>query len=247
MVGLHLALFLAAAFVGGVTTGLAGFAFGLLVSGVWLHIITPQQSATLIIGYGLVVQSYGIWKLRHALSWRAIAPFVGGGLFGVPIGAWLLAFANPAGLRLAVGVFLVLYSTYGLTQPALRPVPRRTPLEVGVGFINGLIVGMSGFGVLAAIWCNLRNLSKDAQRAFYQPVIFAVSVITAASLTVGGAVTADVVRLYLLGLPVVLAGAWVGIKLYGRLDDKAFRKVVLVLLIVSGISLVVPELVRLAA
>jgi hypothetical protein len=33
---------------------------------------------------------------------------------------------------------------------------------------------------------------------------------------------------------------WIGLKLYGKLDDAAFRKVILVLLLVSGLTLVVP-------
>jgi uncharacterized protein len=37
MDSLNLALFLVAAFVGGMTSGLSGFAMGLVVSGVWLH------------------------------------------------------------------------------------------------------------------------------------------------------------------------------------------------------------------
>jgi hypothetical protein len=38
----------------------------------------------------------------------------------------------------------------------------------------------------------------------------------------------------------MLAGTWVGLKLYGRIDDAAFRKIILLLLLVSGVSLVVP-------
>ena len=70
MDGMVLGLFLVATFLGGVVAGLAGFAMGLVVSGIWLHILTPVQTAILIVGYGLLVQSYSIWKLRHALSWR---------------------------------------------------------------------------------------------------------------------------------------------------------------------------------
>jgi hypothetical protein len=33
---------------------------------------------------------------------------------------------------------------------------------------------------------------------------------------------------------------WLGLKIYGRLDDQAFRKVILVLLLVSGLTLIVP-------
>ena len=49
-----LILFLLATFFGGLTSGVAGFAMGLVVSGVCLHILTPLQTATLIAGYGFV-------------------------------------------------------------------------------------------------------------------------------------------------------------------------------------------------
>ena len=39
---------------------------GLVVSGIWLHILTPIQTAALIVGYALLAQTYSIWKLRHA-------------------------------------------------------------------------------------------------------------------------------------------------------------------------------------
>src|SRR4051794_3531362 len=130
-----LALFLVSTFIGGVTTGLAGFAMGLVVSGVWLHILTPLQTATLIVGYALLVQSYAIWKLRHALSWRKVAPFIIGGAFGVPAGALLLPYIAPAYLRTGVGVLLVLYSVYGLARPKLKPVKGGVAADVGVGFL----------------------------------------------------------------------------------------------------------------
>ena len=70
MDGLNLAFFLIAAFFGGLTSGLSGFAMGLVVSGVWLHIIAPDQNALLIVWCGLVTQ--GLWHLagasRHRLA-----------------------------------------------------------------------------------------------------------------------------------------------------------------------------------
>jgi uncharacterized membrane protein YfcA len=56
-------------------------------------------------------------------------------------------------------------------------------------------------------------------------------------LGVKGVVSADTIRLFLFGLPALLAGTWLGMKLYGRLDEAAFRKVVLVLLLASGVAL----------
>jgi uncharacterized membrane protein YfcA len=53
-----------------------------------------------------------------------------------------------------------------------------------------------------------------------------------------GLITFDTIRLFLLGLPALLVGTWLGWMLYGKLDEGAFRKVVLVLLLVSGVTLV---------
>jgi hypothetical protein len=43
-----------------------------------------------------------------------------------------------------------------------------------------------------------------------------------------------------LGLPFLVAGLWAGFKLYGTINDDTFRKAVLVLLLLSGMSLMVP-------
>jgi uncharacterized protein len=241
MDGMVLGQFLFATFIGGVTTGLAGFAFALVVSGIWLHIITPIQTATLIVGYNLVTQGYGIWKLRQALSWRNVAPFLISGAVGVPIGVMLLTYIDPAYLRTGVGVLLVLYGTYSLARPALMSVQFGVQANVVVGFFNGLLGGLTGLtGIIVTIWCQLRGWPKDVQRTISQPVNLAAILMTAVSLSIAGAITAETVKLYVLGLPVLLIGLWSGFKLYGKLDDAAFRKVILLLLLVSGLSLIVP-------
>ena len=138
MDGIFLALFLVAAFVGGFASGLAGFAMGFVVSGIWLHILTPVQTTALIVGYGLLTQGYGVWKLRHAIAWENIAPFIVGGTIGIPIGTVLLTYANPAYLRNGVGLLLMIYGAYGLTQPALKAVSASVSADVGIGFVNGI-------------------------------------------------------------------------------------------------------------
>jgi uncharacterized membrane protein YfcA len=236
-----LALFLLSMFVGGVTSGLAGFAFGLVVSAVWLHIMTPVETATLIAGYSLISQGYGVWQLRHAFEWRAVAPYIIGGVVGAPLGAELLAHISPAAMRTAIGVFLIVYSVYGLARPAFWPGRVGVATEAGVGFLNGLIGGLTGLvGVVIAAWCQVRGFARDVQRCIFQPVTFAAGAISLASLAVAGAVTAQTVKLYLLGIPVLLVGLWTGFKLYGRLDDAAFRTVILVLLLLSGLVLLAP-------
>jgi uncharacterized membrane protein YfcA len=243
MDGIVLGLFLFAAFVGGFASGLAGFAMGFVVSGIWLHILTPIETTALIVGYGLLTQGYGVWKLRHALAWQKIAPFIIGGAIGVPIGTVLLTYINPAYLRSGVGVLLVIYGSYGLAQPRLKPVPDKVSADAGIGFANGILAGLTGLpGFIITIWCQLRGWTKDVQRAVFQPVMLAAIVLNVISLGIAGAITAHTLRLYLLGLPAMVAGLWAGFRLYGKLDDVAFRKVILVLLLIAGLGLISPQL-----
>ena len=90
------------------------------------------------------------------------------------------------------------------------------------------------------IWSQLSGGSKDAQRAIFQPVLFSTFAITAIALGVAGRFTVETFKLYAFALPALVAGIWVGLKLYGRLDDAMFRKIILYLLLVSGLSLIVP-------
>ena len=236
-----LALFLVSAFVGGVTTGLAGFAMGLVVSGVWLHILTPTQTAVLIVIYGLLVQGHGVWKFRRAVNLRRVVPLVVGGTFGVPIGVWLLAHLDPAYVRHAVGALLVLYSLYGLFQPNLAPLRAAPPVDTLVGFANGILGGLTGLtGPIVVIWCQLTGVPRHAQRAIFQPVLFAAFVVAIIGLGIGGAITRDVLSLFALGAVPIAAGIWLGVHLYGRLDEAGFRRVILVLLFLSGLMLLVP-------
>src|SRR5262249_15118729 len=141
MDALNLALFLVAAFFGGLTSGISGFAMGLVVSGVWLHIITPGQNALLIALCGLVTQGSGIWRVRHAIRWRAVLPFIVGGAVGVPAGTALVTTVDQHTLRLSIGILLVVYSLYNLVRPALQPFESGVVADLGIGVANGLIGG----------------------------------------------------------------------------------------------------------
>lgn len=241
MDGVTLGLFLGAIFVGGMTSGFAEFAMGLVVSGICLHILPPMENAALIVGYSVVTQSYGIWRLRQALSWRRVLPLIIGGAIGAPVGTALLTAIDPALIRGGIGVLLVLYGSYGLARPRLRPVHAGLTADVTVGFLNGLLGGLTGLaGVIVAVYCQLRDWTKDVQRAVFQPVTLSAALLSLLSLSIAGAVTTETVKHYFLGLPFMAAGVWSGFSLYGKLDDAAFRKVILVLLLLSGVTLIVP-------
>jgi uncharacterized protein len=179
--GLELVLFVFSAFLAALVAGLAGFAFGLVAAAVWLHVLTPMQTASLIVAFGLIVQGVAVWKLRHALQWARLWPFLIGGALGVPIGVIALTWVDPATMRLAIGAVLILCSAYALARPAMQPVKRGgAAADAAVGVLNGILGGATGLaGIVVTIWCGVRGWPKDVQRTVFQPVGVAVFVILA--------------------------------------------------------------------
>src|SRR5262247_2443274 len=99
VVSQDLVLFFFATLIGAVVAGVAGFAFGLIASAIWLHIISPAQSAPLIAAFAILIiliRGAMLWKLWHAIQVSRLIPFIVGGAVGIPLGTAALAWASPA-------------------------------------------------------------------------------------------------------------------------------------------------------
>ena len=234
-----LALFVTATFAAALVAGLAGFAFGMVAAAIWLHVLTPAQTAILIAAYALLIQGYSTWKLRRALSGARLWPFLAGGALGVPLGAEILRWVPADPIRAGVGVFIVLFCVHALAKPnwTVGAWGGRAA-DGGVGFLGGVLGGATGLApILPVLWCAARGWPKDQQRAVFQP--FAVGTFAMILLWLGGFGVIDraTVALFLIGIPAVLAGTWLGLKWYARLGETGFRRVVLGLLLLSGLGL----------
>ena len=67
-------------------------------------------------------------------------------------------------------------------------------------------------------------------------------VFAAGSLAVTGFIAFEMIQLFLCGLPLVVLGQWIGLKYDGKLNDAAFRKLLLWLFLLTGVALVLPSL-----
>jgi len=179
-------------------------------------------------------------RRRVARLW----PFLAGGLLGVPLGVAVLGSVEVAAFRAGVGVFLVLYAGGMLGLRGLPVVAWGGRAADGaVGLLGGIMGGIAGLsGPLPTLWCGLRGWSKEAQRGVYQPYNLGVLGFTLGVYAVQGVVTAQVLELALICLPLTILGVWLGLKSYGRLDDRQFRALVLWLLLASGATLTASNL-----
>jgi uncharacterized protein len=229
-------------FLGGVASGFSGFAFSAISGVVLLHFLEPLLAIPLMMCCSIVSQISSLAVVRQFVQWRECAPLLVGGAAGVPIALYFLTLTNAHAFRILVGIFLVGYAIYMLTKPGFGMIRQAaSPLvRTVVGFAGGLVGGLTAMpGSLPIIWCDLRGVSKEHQRGEVQPFIlltqaFAVVLLFSRPATLHP----DLLAVLPLAIPAVIAGTFVGILLWGKIDDAKFRYSVLSMLLISGLILI---------
>jgi uncharacterized membrane protein YfcA len=226
------------AFFGAFAAGGAGFAFALAASAIWLHVLDPLHTTAMVVASGTLLHGILIWPIRRSIEIARLWPFVAGAAFGIPAGVALLSHTRPDIIRAAIGVFLVAYGVYALTAPQLPYFGRGgRAADAMVGFAGGVLGGLGGYsGVLPTIWTQVRGWPKEVARGLYQPFIVFAQVVT---LAIIGTISVDRagIFLFLTTIPALALGAWLGLRVYGRLNDRRFRQVLSVMLLLSGLTL----------
>ncbi|MGD9942209.1 MAG: sulfite exporter TauE/SafE family protein [Burkholderiaceae bacterium] len=234
----------AVAVLAGFVQGLSGFAFALVCTSLWAWMMEPQMLVPTAILASFIAQFASLRWIRPGLQVRRVAPFVVGGLVGVPIGAAILPLIDVMAFRLVVGIALMLFSTVMLRAKRLPTVSAGgRPADLAIGALSGLIGGASGLsGPPLIIWCMMRGWSKLVQRATMQAFFVTTQVLTIALFAWHGLITLAVLKTVALLAPLALGSAWLGVKVAARLDEALVRIIVLSLLWLSGAALVVPRL-----
>ena len=236
------AILVAGAFFGAVVSGSSGFAFGIVSSAVWLHVLPPLRAVPLIVASSMILNLAFTLHMRRNISVREIAPMLLGSIVGVPLGVAVLQTANAGTLRMGIGVLLVAYSLillFSRKLPTLALAGRQSTMADGaVGFLSGLLGGATSLnGVLTAMWVRLRGWSKLKQRAMTQPFVLFTHVLTLSWLGGAGGLDMRTGRDILICLPALVTGGWLGLHVFQRLSDRGFNRIVLWLLLVAGVSL----------
>ena len=228
------------ALAGGFVNGLTGFGTAMTALPIWAHALLPTLASPLAVACSVAGQLQTLPAIWHAIDFRRLLSFVAGGVLGVPLGVMLLPRIEVALFKATIGAllvascaFLLLYRRRGGWNGGGRPA------DAAVGFAGGILGGLAGLsGMLPTLWAELRGWEKDARRAVFQGFNLSILAFALASHGVAGFLSAELGRVLLMALPATIAGAWMGRRLYGRLDTAAFGRVVLVLLLAGGVVLI---------
>lgn len=236
---------LGGAAVAGFVQGLSGFAFSMVSMAIWAWVLEPRLAAVLTVFDALVGQVTGALSVRQAFPWKRLLPFLAGGALGVPLGLALLPLLDPAVFKLLLGIVLVAWCSFMLLS--------RRKIEQGnrgrgydrvcdgiAGLCGGILGSLAGLtGIAPALWCTLRQYPRDVQRNLIQGFNLLILSFTMTCYVVSSTVSAAMLPWFGALLPVIMVSTWLGARLYARLCDETFRRIILVLLTLSGAALLV--------
>ncbi len=234
------ALLSVAVFLGAFVSGLAGFAFSAVAGAILLHVRLPMEAVPLMMACSVGVQATNLWALRKDIQWKQSLVLVLGGLFGVPIAVWLLQTTDAHTFREIFGLAVAIYAAYMLFRPSLTGLRLMNHSRNAlVGFGGGLVGGLTAMpGALPTIWCDMHGMPKHQQRGMVQPFIAVMQIASLAILLVHHDLPPRVFSDLLLSVPALVAGSLLGILAFRSVSERIFRRVILAILMASGLMLV---------
>lgn len=229
-----------AVFAGAFVSGLAGFAFSAVAGGVLLHVIQPLEAVPLMMACSVGVQAANLWSSRKSIQWKESRVLVLGGLLGVPIAVWLLHITDARTFREGFGMAVAAYAAYMFFRPSLSYLQQMSQSRNAlVGFGGGLIGGLTAMpGALPTIWCDMHGMTKNQQRGLVQPFIAAMQLFALALMLMRGDLSSKVLFDLGLSIPALFAGSALGIFTFRHVNDAMFRRIVLIVLLSSGLMLI---------
>jgi len=226
------------AFCAGFIQGLSGFGSVLLslpLLALFLDIKTVVPFVALL---GLTLSIFLSIQLRQHWDWKKIYPLCLGSIPGIPVGVLFLNRTDGQLIQWTVGVVLIAYAIYGLLlNPAVRKMGRVWAYSFGfaAGFLGGAI-GASGPPVI--VYTSLQPWTKDQIKVTLQGFFIISGILVVLSQSMAGLVTRQVLFYFLIALPLLLIGVWLGSFLSRRIREETFRKIILIMMGLLGLFII---------
>lgn len=219
----------------------SAFGFGDVLVSVPILVLfmDPKHVIPLMAMVGATNALLLLMRERSEVQWRPVRYLLMASAVGVPIGVWLLTWVSPRAISLSLGIMLVLFCIWSLTG-------RRTFLLTSpawawpFGFVAGLMGGaVTATGPPIVLYSTTQEWAPEQRRATMQGFFLPNGILVLVSHFIAGLWTPEVVRTYVLTIPVCLCALTVGGWVARRLSPSRFESLTFMVLLAAGVLLLV--------
>ena len=222
-----------------VVFGMVGFGTTLVSAPVLAHVLPLSTVVPALALTDFAASWASGLRLGAQVDRKEVLRLVPAMVIGSAIGAWLLFSVPVRTLMLLLGVFVVLYALNGL-----RPQQPKPPLQPGwawwFGGAGGVLSALFGAGGWVYSMYLVRRLDDPQRIRATQVAVLTVSstIRVLLFLVAGTYFNLSLLLLVLALLPAMAAGLYIGHRITLQLNRKSFLRVLYMVLLVTGGSLV---------
>lgn len=200
--------------------------------------ISPVE---LLLGYP--TNAILAWKERKSIKWGVCLPLAGLVLAGSIPGIWFLKNADTGVIKVVFGIAIVLIGLEMLLRERNRKKAKESKVLLGIiGILSGVLCGLYGVGALLGAYIGRVTEDTKAFKANICVVFLVENTFRIILYAVVGIITLDILKQAVLLVPLMLLGLFLGMQSGKVLNDKLVKKLVILMLIVSGVALVINNL-----
>ena len=160
---------------------------------------------------------------------------------GLPIGVYLLCTLSEGTIQRLLGAMILLYSLWSLWNfSTSAPLLRHQSWGFIAGFLSGVIVGATlASGPIVVAYLILRGYTKETFKATFLLWAMCTFCLLVPSYAISGVLTHQIFLWGITTLPFSVLGMFLGIKLFDKMEERVFYRLIIVFLAFTGIRLLV--------
>lgn len=232
----------AVALLAGVIKGMVGFAMPMILISGLSSVISPELALAGLMLPTLATNGWQALRQGRQAAWDSIKQFklfmiVGG--IAILGSAQLVRYLEPETMLLMIGAPVTVFAVIQLAGFQLKlPKRGRKGIEALIGLIAGFIGGLSGvWGPPTVMYLTALETPKREQLRI-QGVIYGLGALALFMAHISSGVVKPDTMIFSASLLVpALMGTWVGFQLNERIDQAAFKKATLIVLLVAALNL----------
>lgn len=236
--------------------GLCGFANTLIFNGILSYTANNINISPLEVVLGYPSNIILVWKERKSLNWKIWLPLTALVVAGSIPGIFLLKHTDAGLLKVIFGIAVIVIGVEMLfremksnRESSNRESSNRKPGDsklvlILIGIISGLLCGLYGVGALLAAYVSRVAENSHEFKANICVVFVVENTIRIILYVATGILTLSVLKQVVILIPFMLAAVFLGMKSSSVLNEKIIKKIVIVLLILSGIVLIINNIPR---
>lgn len=225
-------VFLAVAVASAAQT-LSGFGYALIATPLVAVLVGPKEAVVGLTIAGLLLVAQLALRDRGSVVRRVVLLITLSAFVGMPLGLLVLDRADERTLTLCIAIAVIAFAL--LLWRGVR-LPARPATDAIAGFTAGVLstsTGTSGPPIVIAL--SAKELLPSQFRSTISTIFLIQGAVSLIGFAAVGRVTGEALSVALAAVPGVLLGALAGERAFRRLDREAFRRVVTLMLLISGV------------